>query len=148
MKIFEDATRLVSLADIFSSNESFEEVPTENIKYLLLPALLGTLATKLCNADDRMHIVEIAEIYFVDFLKRLKAYGLIDIEIPDINQDDKKEESAIAHKKSNSELITEMVLIFLIFFNTKYVNVCFDAMFFLGKCKKYKNSKVSTTKRA
>ena len=52
MKLFEDATRVVSLADIFSRNESFEEISTENINYLLLPALLGTLTIKLCNAKN------------------------------------------------------------------------------------------------
>lgn len=53
MHIFEESTKLVSLVDMFSDNENFDEIPTENIKYFLLPALLGTLTTKICNADDR-----------------------------------------------------------------------------------------------
>ncbi|XP_076281388.1 immunoglobulin binding protein Tap42 isoform X1 [Lasioglossum baleicum] len=104
MHMLEDATRLVSVVDMFSENESFEEVATENIKYLLLPALLGTLATKLCNLDDRMHIVNVAEIYFVDFLKRVKAYGLTNVSLPE-NQE--KEDSV--RSRSNVEAITEMV---------------------------------------
>ncbi|XP_001607663.1 immunoglobulin-binding protein 1 [Nasonia vitripennis] len=107
MNIFENCTRLVSLVDMFSGNEGFEEIPTENIKYFLLPALLGTLTTKICGAENRMHLVDVAELYFVDFLKRLKSYGLIDMEIPDINHE--KEENSIVPKKSNAEMITEMV---------------------------------------
>ncbi|XP_014235766.1 immunoglobulin-binding protein 1b [Trichogramma pretiosum] len=109
MKNFEDVTKLVSLADMYSGNESFEEIATENIKYLLLPALLGTLTTKVCGTEDRMHIVKVAEIYFIDFLKRLKSYGLIDIDIPDIKDNEKTEETAVALKKSNAEAIAQMV---------------------------------------
>ncbi|XP_076662377.1 immunoglobulin binding protein Tap42 [Halictus rubicundus] len=105
MHMLEDATRLVSVVDMFSENESFEEVATENIKYLLLPALLGTLATKICNLDDRMHIVNIAEIYFVDFLKRVKSYGLTNVNLPE-NQE--KEHDSV-RSRSNAEAVTEMV---------------------------------------
>lgn len=81
MHLFEDATRLVSLGGLFSSNESVEEVPTSNIKYFLLPALLGTLSLKLCVAD-RLEVITTAEVYFRDFLQRVKDYGVADIEIP------------------------------------------------------------------
>lgn len=107
MSMFEDATRLVSIVNMFSNNENFEEVATENVKYFLLPALLGTLTTKICGTDDRMHIVQVAEIYFIDFLKRLKAYGLTDIEIPEIESD--KDDTANNQKKSNKETIAELV---------------------------------------
>lgn len=110
--MFEDATRLVSIVDMFSSNESFEEVATENVKYFLLPALLGTLTTKICGNDDRMHIVKVAEIYFIDFLKRVKAYGLTDVEIPEINSTDGKDDASET-PKSNKETITDMVHFFL-----------------------------------
>ena len=41
--ILEDATRLVSVLDIFSRNETVSEVPTEHLKFFLLPMLLGEL---------------------------------------------------------------------------------------------------------
>ncbi|KAG7199516.1 hypothetical protein KM043_014133 [Ampulex compressa] len=107
MTMLEDATRLVSIVDMFSSNESFEEVSTENIKYFLLPALLGTLTTKICGNEDRMHVVKVAEIYFIDFLTRVKAYGLTDIHIPEIKADD--DNLPVERPRSNAELITEMV---------------------------------------
>ncbi|XP_066600920.1 immunoglobulin-binding protein 1-like [Prorops nasuta] len=110
MNMLEDATKLVSIVDMFSDNESFEDVATENIKYFLLPALLGTLTLKICNIDDRMHIVNVAEIYFVDFLKRVKDYGLTDIHIPDINKGSDTSKASDERIKSNAEMITEMVL--------------------------------------
>ena len=39
--ILEDATRLVSILDIFSRNENYSELPTEHVKFFLLPVLLG-----------------------------------------------------------------------------------------------------------
>ncbi|KAL3280701.1 hypothetical protein HHI36_003938 [Cryptolaemus montrouzieri] len=75
IKIFEHATNLVSLAGIFSTNEGIEELATTDIQYLLLPALLGSLTLKL-TSGDRKEIVDIAEIYFKDFLRRTNDYSL------------------------------------------------------------------------
>lgn len=63
IKVFEDATRLVSLCGVFSSNESYEEISTVDMKYLLLPFFLAQLNLKLCG-NARKHNVEIAEIYY------------------------------------------------------------------------------------
>ena len=41
--MLEDATRLVSILNIFSRNENFTELPTESLKYFLLPVLLGNI---------------------------------------------------------------------------------------------------------
>ncbi|XP_026473703.1 immunoglobulin-binding protein 1 isoform X2 [Ctenocephalides felis] len=75
MRLFEDTTRLVSAADIFSTNERFDELSTEHLRYLLLPAFLGELSLKLCGGN-RSEIVDVADIYFRDFLKRCSDYGL------------------------------------------------------------------------
>ena len=39
--ILEDATRLVSILDLFSRNEHVRDIPTESLKFFLLPVLLG-----------------------------------------------------------------------------------------------------------
>uniref|UniRef100_A0A1B0C9Q6 Putative immunoglobulin-binding protein 1 n=1 Tax=Lutzomyia longipalpis TaxID=7200 RepID=A0A1B0C9Q6_LUTLO len=75
MKLFEDATRLVSAIGMFSSNERYEEIPTDHLKYLLLPYFLAQLTQKLCGGD-RGEIVNAAEVYYTDFLKRCADYGL------------------------------------------------------------------------
>lgn len=82
MRTFENATRLVSLAGIFSKNESIDELSTEDLQYLLLPALLGSLSLKL-TSGERKDIVNVAEIYFKDFLQRCNEYGLSDYEVND-----------------------------------------------------------------
>lgn len=82
MKIFEQATRMVSLADIFSKNEGIDEVATNDLHYFLLPALLGSLTLKLTKGD-RKEIVDVAEIYFMDFLKRCNEYGLSNYQFGD-----------------------------------------------------------------
>jgi immunoglobulin-binding protein 1 len=61
--LFEDSTRLVSLAGMFSKNENFEEIPTDSLRYLLLPFFLGQLTTKICGVD-RKNIVDIAKVYY------------------------------------------------------------------------------------
>lgn len=78
---FEKATNLVSLSGMFSKNETLEELPTETLQYLLLPALLGTLSLKLCS-KSRKDVINVADIYFKDFLQRCKDYGVTDVEVP------------------------------------------------------------------
>lgn len=63
MRLFEDCTRLVSICGLFSSNESYKELPTSDLKYLMLPFFLGTLSQKLCGGS-RAEIVEVSEVYF------------------------------------------------------------------------------------
>lgn len=75
IKLLEQATRLVSLADIFSTNEGIDETATNDLQYLLLPALLGFLTLKM-TSRNRKEVIDVAEIYFKDFLQRTNNYGL------------------------------------------------------------------------
>jgi len=76
--MLEDATRLVSILDIFSRNESFTEMSTECLKYFMLPVLLGDLENKLCE-NERETVVEKVQIYYIDYLQRCKDYGFADL---------------------------------------------------------------------
>ncbi|KAF5307870.1 hypothetical protein FQR65_LT18306 [Abscondita terminalis] len=91
ISLFENATRLVSLANLFSTNESIDEVATEDLRYLLLPALLGALCLKI-TWRDRKDITEVAEIYYKDFLQRCNDYGLSNYEFNDDKSNDSKVE--------------------------------------------------------
>lgn len=93
MKLFEDATRLASITSIFSSNESVDEVATNDLKYFLLPSLLGVLTQKL-SVTSRSEVVETAEIYFRDFLQRCKDYGITDVNIPSPAQEEEEGDSS------------------------------------------------------
>ncbi len=95
--ILEDGTRLVSALDIFSRNEGVEEVATAHLKYLLLPALLGSLQGRLTDegdgaADTRAEVIRIQEAYYRDYLSRCQDYGLASgIEIPPEVKDEEEE---------------------------------------------------------
>ncbi|GJQ70381.1 hypothetical protein Trydic_g22812 [Trypoxylus dichotomus] len=86
MRILEDVTRSVSSVGMFSRNESVEEIATSDIQYLLLPALLGSLSLKL-TSGDRNTIINVAEVYFKDFLQRCNDYGLTIDEIKSIEME-------------------------------------------------------------
>ncbi|XP_068670754.1 immunoglobulin-binding protein 1-like isoform X2 [Montipora foliosa] len=80
---FVRATEMVNSLGLFSSNEELSEVPTSELRYFLLPAFLGDLFLRQM-APDRLTVLNIAKVYFVDFLKRCKNYGVTDIELQDI----------------------------------------------------------------
>ncbi|XP_038058463.1 immunoglobulin-binding protein 1-like [Patiria miniata] len=82
IKMLEQATVMVSQLNLFSSNEELEELPTTDIRYLLLPALLGSLTLKL-TGEDRLAVVERSKTYFKDFLRRCRQYGVTEEEIPE-----------------------------------------------------------------
>jgi immunoglobulin-binding protein 1 len=95
IKALEDCTRLVSVVDMFSANESLEEVSSPNLRYLLLPALLGKLTLKLAtDASGRFEVVKLADIYFKDFLRRCRDYGAVEHDAIIPYLDEPEEESA------------------------------------------------------
>lgn len=89
--MLEYSTLLVNELSLFSSNETIDDVATSSLEYLLLPAFLGILFTKV-TTKDRLECLEISEIYFKDFLKRAKSYELeVSLELDDNSEDEEKE---------------------------------------------------------
>ncbi|XP_067853246.1 immunoglobulin-binding protein 1 [Heptranchias perlo] len=82
VELLEQATRMVNQLDLFSRNEELEEIATADIKYLLLPVLLGALTMKLGNSAKRLEHVQKAQVYYMDFLKRCKDYNVMTFEFP------------------------------------------------------------------
>ncbi|XP_030252762.1 immunoglobulin-binding protein 1 [Sparus aurata] len=80
--MLEEASRMVTQLDLFSRNEELEEIATADLKYLLLPALLGALTMKQTSREKRLDIVQSAQAYFTDFLKRCKEYNVAQFELP------------------------------------------------------------------
>ncbi|XP_044061795.1 immunoglobulin-binding protein 1 [Siniperca chuatsi] len=76
MSMLEEASRMVAQLDLFSRNEELEEIATADLKYLLLPALLGALTMKQTSRDKRLETVRAARAYFMDFLRRCKEYNI------------------------------------------------------------------------
>lgn len=104
MNLLETATRLVSVADLFSENENIDEIATNDLQYLLLPALLGSLALKL-TSGNRRDIVNCADVYFKDFLRRCNNYSLSNYEFKDSENKEDKEDKP----KTEFEVIQSQV---------------------------------------
>ncbi|CAD6997031.1 immunoglobulin-binding protein 1 [Ceratitis capitata] len=75
MSDFEKATTVINQIGLFSSNEIIDEISTDSLQYLLLPFFLGKVALKL-QQEDRSEVLNIAEVYFKDFLQRCQEYEL------------------------------------------------------------------------
>ncbi|CAL1612710.1 unnamed protein product [Knipowitschia caucasica] len=78
----ETASSRVAQLELFSRNEELEEVCTSELKYLLLPALLGALTLKQCSLERRLDFLKTARVYFVDFLQRCKNYNISQFNMP------------------------------------------------------------------
>ena len=109
--MLEDATRLVSLLDIFSRNEHHKELPGEHLKYFLLPVLLGDLSTRLTEGE-RSEAVENAQIYYVDFLQRCNDYGLVELAaVPTVTsvkgEEEEEKENVISGKPDLAKMNAE-----------------------------------------
>lgn len=102
MEILEKSTKLANVTGMFSTNESLEEIATADLQYLLLPALLGSLSLKL-TSGDRKEIIDVAEIYFKDFLQRCNDYGLSDYVFKD------KQPQMQVQSKTEQQKLTDMV---------------------------------------
>ncbi|XP_059202945.1 immunoglobulin-binding protein 1 [Centropristis striata] len=89
--MLEEASSMAAQLDLFSRNEELEEVATADLKYLLLPALLGALTLKQTKRDKRLEIVQTARAYFMDFLKRCKEYSVSQFELPDVSNENTPE---------------------------------------------------------
>lgn len=65
-----------------SENEELEEIASADLKYLLLPALLGALTLKQVDLSRRLEHLESARAHFWRFLKVCRSYGLGSFHLP------------------------------------------------------------------
>ena len=80
INLLERSTELVNQLQLFSNNEEIEESATAEIKYMLLPALLGYLTLRKTN-QDRPELLRLARLYFKDYVKRLNSYGVVKVRL-------------------------------------------------------------------
>ncbi|KAM6253811.1 immunoglobulin-binding protein 1 isoform 2-T2 [Porphyrio hochstetteri] len=78
----QQAAAMVAQLDLFSENEELEEIASADLKYLLLPALLGALTLKQVDLSRRLEHLESARAHFWRFLKLCKSYGLGSFHLP------------------------------------------------------------------
>ncbi|KAK0418353.1 hypothetical protein QR680_013514 [Steinernema hermaphroditum] len=98
----EDLTRKVSALHLFSDNESFEELPTSSLYFMLIPCYLAMATNSLIV--DRAEMVkykEMSKVYYRDFLERLSEYGVIGFKLPWV-EERLGEESTATAKEPNA----------------------------------------------
>ncbi|XP_076437310.1 immunoglobulin-binding protein 1-like [Babylonia areolata] len=90
----EQAIFMVNQLHLFSDNEEIEEVATNEVKYMLLPALLGYFHALNTHAS-RLETVLKAKNHYKDFLRMCKSYKVTSAHIPvDPEEDLEETESA------------------------------------------------------
>ncbi|XP_054453466.1 immunoglobulin-binding protein 1 [Anoplopoma fimbria] len=94
--LLEEASSRLALLDLFSRNEGLEELATADLKYLLLPALLGALGLKQTGRERRLQVVRAARAHFMGFLKRCKDYDVSPFNLPRDRADTGSPEEASA----------------------------------------------------
>lgn len=103
MKNLEDLTRQVSVLGILSENENYKELNPSQLKFILLPFMLGNL-WQLSMEEGRSHVCKISRVYFKDYLRRCHNYeiiGKLPQEAVD-NEEDDEEGAAVSEKAKKS----------------------------------------------
>ncbi|XP_066194253.1 immunoglobulin-binding protein 1-like isoform X2 [Sylvia atricapilla] len=76
------AAAMVAQLELFSENEELEEIASADMKFMLLPALLGAMTLKQVDLSRRREHLESAREHFLHFLKLCKNYGLGSFQLP------------------------------------------------------------------
>ncbi|XP_061862502.1 immunoglobulin-binding protein 1 [Colius striatus] len=87
------AAAMVEQLELFSDNEELEEIASADLKYVLLPALLGALTLKQVDQSRRMEHLESARQQFWRFLKLCSSYGLGSFSLPPATSPTAEEEA-------------------------------------------------------
>lgn len=85
---------------VFSQNEELEEIASADLKYLLLPALLGALTLKQINLSKRLEHVQSARAHFMNFLKLCKSYQIGKFQLPETPESPGENESSESTSKA------------------------------------------------
>ncbi|NXI47512.1 IGBP1 protein, partial [Galbula dea] len=88
------AAAMLAQLDLFSENEELEEIASADLKYLLLPALLGAMTLKQVDLSRRLEHLESARAHFWRFLKLCRSYGLGNFHLPPATASASGEEDA------------------------------------------------------
>ncbi|KAM8800229.1 immunoglobulin-binding protein 1 [Eudromia elegans] len=76
LEALQQAAAMVAQLELFSENEELEEIASADLRYLLLPALLGALTLRQAGQGQRLEHLESARRHLARFLRLCKAYGL------------------------------------------------------------------------
>lgn len=97
----EDLTRQVSVLGILSDNENYKEMNPSELKFILLPFMMGNL-WQLSTKDSRENVCHTSKVYFRDYLERCYNYEVIPSLPVEAKPDREKEEEKGASEAENS----------------------------------------------
>jgi hypothetical protein len=80
---YEDCERLADRVSLFSANESLDDVASADLPYFLLHYYIAELVLKITSTGPDVHVqrkknVKRAQASYVDFLKRLDGYDMLE----------------------------------------------------------------------
>ncbi|KAG8178913.1 hypothetical protein JTE90_017610 [Oedothorax gibbosus] len=105
IQALEKCTMMVNELGLFSNNETADELQTSSMKYLLLPAYLGSfhLLLKPKDGEDRLSNVQKADVYFKDYILRCTNYELCGTSSKDLKDIFDCEEASETQKESSTD---------------------------------------------
>eukprot|EP01091_Cochliopodium_minus_P014475 TRINITY_DN4913_c0_g1_i1.p1 TRINITY_DN4913_c0_g1~~TRINITY_DN4913_c0_g1_i1.p1 ORF type:complete len:340 (+),score=124.76 TRINITY_DN4913_c0_g1_i1:35-1054(+) len=107
---FKIVASLVNKSSIFSQNEELQDISTSRLKYILVPYYLAQLTLKIVDMENRLKNINIAKLYFSNFVSKSIQYGLVmkeDVETLESDaplQPQRKREEKIKRAKREMEL--------------------------------------------
>ncbi|XP_066496113.1 immunoglobulin-binding protein 1 [Tiliqua scincoides] len=84
VRLLERAARAAAELQLFSRGEDLEEVPSADLRFMLVPALLAAMLLKLSTGkcEERLERLERARASFLSFLTVCRDYGLGRFQLP------------------------------------------------------------------
>ncbi|KAL3086630.1 hypothetical protein niasHT_037756 [Heterodera trifolii] len=75
---------------LFSANDSVEELPTNSLRFLLVPAYLATALQEIgVEMDKRGAYLRASKTYYREFLQNMSIFGLVNFRLPWLNEDER-----------------------------------------------------------
>jgi len=98
-------TELLNKLQVFSTNETVEEVTTINLKFFLIPVLLGHLHSKRTGSIEvRKEVVNLCWIYNRDFIRRLNDYHIVKLKLEKEKDEDEEEKEEGTRPTTTTQL--------------------------------------------
>ncbi|KAM7008285.1 immunoglobulin-binding protein 1 isoform 1-T1 [Passerculus sandwichensis] len=104
------AAAMVTQLELFSENEELEEVASADLKFMLLPALLGALTLKQVDLSKRREHLETAREHFLHFLKLCRNYGLGSFQLPSSTSSEDEARSSPAPRDPGQPALVTMAV--------------------------------------
>ncbi|EPR63823.1 TAP42 family protein [Toxoplasma gondii GT1] len=73
---FKGCARAVEHLSLFSVGEDWDEIATRNLRYLMVPYLLGRLSLECPDLHRRLHALKEAQIFFREFMAGVERLGV------------------------------------------------------------------------